>query len=867
VKLVGIFCALTALALAATRFSPSSSAGTPAKDKDLPGEAKAILEKHCVNCHGPKKQTKGLNLIDYKHLLDAKRRVVVPGKPAESKLIKRIRTDDEVEQMPPNRPKLSEEDAKVLENWIISGARDFTGATAAPPRGGAGDGKPALPPEQEKAELAAKVKELFRTRCNECHGNGASAGDLEVNERASLLKESRVVPNNPDKSTVFLRITGKKRPIMPEEPREMLSADEQDLVRRWILVGAPKFPDGPRKPRDDEHEDEGTKGKHIKGVDHVLAAIKDHVMKRKVKPNGLRDVRYFSINHLLVAGANRSRLETERQALIKAINHLSREATLFIPEAIDEHKTVYAVDLTKLGWDHRPYKEWENDKAVRKSPLNLFDLALLEYPYGVAFSDRETMDWLMKYYVKPSGMARPIPYVRADWFVSIATQPPLYNDFLLLPRTVEKLEEDLGVNAAHNIEKFKARRGAVVKSGVSRNNRVVERHPISRDRYYWKSYDFRTSKGPENIFRDPIDLKQAGGEMIFSLPNGLQGYFVTDGRGNRQDSAPTEVVVDKFATDKVVHNGLSCMRCHERGMIKFQDVMRPALKNLVDDAPLFDKDNAKELYADAKEMGQLLQDDEVLFTRAMEALLGKLPRSEPIAEVTKNYEYPINVLQAADELGYEEVDYLAKTLRYGRLTPLGLMPLGGGEKRNARSGDRWKGLIARDAWEDYFPLVVRVMGLGKPIIPLDGLQRRDFPGSLARDIRFSTNKKGNIVKAGDELFLYVENKGGKAVYIEIVAADSQGTMQVVTTGDKVEPGKRYQYPPRGEKGIPVLPGRDKEPYSLYASTTKFRGRLLRSEGRVGDRVYHPSFYEIDKDSGKLKAPPDVMKKTIEIENQ
>ena len=84
-------------------------------------------------------------------------------------------------------------------------------------------------------------------------------------------------------------------------------------------------------------------------------------------------------------------------------------------------------------------------------------------------------------------------YVPADWFVSTATLPPLYEDFLQLPFDLKGLEERLGVDARADIDDGRAVRAGMTVSGVSRNNRVVERHP-AKFGAYWLSFDFRTSK-------------------------------------------------------------------------------------------------------------------------------------------------------------------------------------------------------------------------------------------------------------------------------------------------------------------------------------------------------------------------------------
>src|SRR5260370_20227645 len=156
-------------------------------------------------------------------------------------------------------------------------------------------------------------------------------------------------------------------------------------------------------------------------------------------------------------------------------------------------------------------------------------------------------------------------------------------------------------------------------SGVWANNRVVGRHQ-SQYGAYWKSLDFRTNKGFENIFRDPIYPHFAGGEMIFNLPNGLQAYYVTNNRGLRIEEAPTEIVTDKFATDYVVRPGLSCIRCHVQGIIGFEDNVLATLKRLPDSYNYFDKAFALRLYPEKPVMDKLADQDTRRFVGAMSNL-------------------------------------------------------------------------------------------------------------------------------------------------------------------------------------------------------------------------------------------------------
>ena len=84
------------------------------------------------------------------------------------------------------------------------------------------------------------------------------------------------------------------------------------------------------------------------------------------------------------------------------------------------------------------------------------------------------------------------PFIRADWFIATASLPPLYHDILDLPKTDRELETQLEVNVAENLKNapsVRVWRAGFNNSGVSVNNRIVERHK-SRYGAYWKSYDF-----------------------------------------------------------------------------------------------------------------------------------------------------------------------------------------------------------------------------------------------------------------------------------------------------------------------------------------------------------------------------------------
>lgn len=87
-------------------------------------DVRPILSDNCFSCHGPDAAHRKAKLrLDVREAALAKE-AFLPGKPAESELIARIRSSDEDEIMPPpdSHKKLSARDKAVLERWIAQGA-------------------------------------------------------------------------------------------------------------------------------------------------------------------------------------------------------------------------------------------------------------------------------------------------------------------------------------------------------------------------------------------------------------------------------------------------------------------------------------------------------------------------------------------------------------------------------------------------------------------------------------------------------------------------------------------------------------------------------------------------------------------------
>lgn len=716
--------------------------------------------------------------------------------------------------------------------------------------------------------LAADAKEVFRVHCAECHTGDNARSGVEILDHEGLIDNEYVVADKPDDSVVYQLVTSTGDDVMPPSNRPALNETEITTIRKWIVAGAVAFPvdvkpeDAAAKaPESDAPAAKESAGGEPAEVElpkteeaadpasleaEILAAILQHVRKSTEAERSF--LRFFSVRHLVAAGVTQQRIDQQRNALAKTINHLSREPQLVVPTPIDSVAggTIFAIDIRKLGWHRDALVAQGQSNQLSKGQggkLDFFDLALLEYPYAVIPESSDVYDQLAREFLAESDQVRPIPYLRSDWFCSTVLRPPLYHDFLQLPRTIDELEAEISVDVHTNLESSIAQRAGMTVSGVSRNNRAVERHP-QRDGYYWKSHDFQNNIAGENILANPIDFRPSGGEMIFSLPNGMQAYFVTDAHGTRIDAAPTEIVVDKFASDHVVRNGLGCIRCHSRGIKEFNDVVRPVVE-VLPGSPGFDKRKVLELYPKKNVWKELIARDQKSFMAAMEEIGLSTKRQEALTTVSNDFlENTINLSQAAAEIGVSEAT-LSALCRSKGLIQLGLAPLSA------------NGVIRRDALEANFAIAVDALGLGISVPPIDGNGLAKFSaGEHPNEVVLRTNKANNFFEPGDRMRVFVDNRSKHSQTIEVFGTSVDGE-NVCLTGGQIElaAGETFEFPSKGQEGIEIRPRVGRETITLFSSGDKFSEGVILSGKNIDDRVVHPGI--------KLS----INKQTIEIETR
>ncbi|MDE0084971.1 MAG: leucine-rich repeat domain-containing protein, partial [Candidatus Poribacteria bacterium] len=359
--------------------------------------------------------------------------------------------------------------------------------------------------------------------------------------------------------------------------------------------------------------------------------------------------------------------------------------------------------------DLRDY-EWD----VRNDAWTQIEQA---YPYKMTFDAPTQTHLREKLTILQQEMNSEVPFVHIDWFLATASLPPLYHDILALPKTDRELEAALEVFVTENLLNAPGKRvwrAGFNNSGVSRHNRVVERH-ISRYGAYWKSYDFAGSAESQNIFTHPLDFIHDGGEIIFNLPNGLQAYYLVDGEGNRLDVAPTDIVSNPAVSDPAVRNGLSCIGCHTEGMKTFEDEVRAVVEQA--DNPPFNKDRALNLYVERAVMADLVAEDTQRYRTALEAAGGVFGGIEPIQRFHEAFQGPLSASHAAASVGLETDVFLEKISKNVSLQNLlGVLVVE-------------SGTLKRDNWTYHFEKVLSLLNTSDTILPPVEQRPERIPGA------------------------------------------------------------------------------------------------------------------------------------------
>ena len=541
-----------------------------------------------------------------------------------------------------------------------------------------------------QSQLAQDTYAIFEASCLNCHGTDGAYRETLLMEHSELIEGGTVVPGNPDASELYKRLLGPtENGVQMPFGQPQLPAQSIDTVRRWILAGAPEWT-----------TTRTTDSRFISPAE-VLDTIESHLNSLSSFDRAF--ARYFTLTHLYNASETTEILGEYRKALSKLVNSLSWGSTITNPQPIDPQATIYYIDLRHYEWDR-------NDGWTKIED---------EYPYHISFDAPEHLATRNQLGRLQTQMKTDVPSVHVDWFIATASTPPLYHDLLSLPLTDRDLETRLEVDVARNLINapgVRVWRAGFNNSGVSTNNRVVERH-TSRYGAYWKSYDFAGSVGTQNILTNPLSFTHDGGEAIFNLPNGLQGYYLVNASGFRLDDAPINIVSNPAASDPTVRNGISCIGCHTEGMKTFEDEVRSVIES--NPNPPYNKAQALRLYVEKSGMDALLEKDMEKYRAALAATGGTIGGVEPVSRFHEAFQGPVDAAYAAAVVGLQTETFLESVRENTGLQNVGLLAL-----------DDESGSVNRDTWTSSFRDVMYALDYPGQVGDLPDITQPDvLPGT------------------------------------------------------------------------------------------------------------------------------------------
>ena len=577
---------------------------------------------------------------------------------------------------------------------------------------------PQSPVTDASPELTSAVDDFFARQCKSCHVRGASAASKAVLAAASRVASdtSLVTPGDPQSSALY-------RSLATMPPGNSASDADRKLVEDWIagLAVDKAFLTAEKKdpPRDGSRM-------HM-SFEEENRLVQQHLVSQNDDDRPF--MRYFTFRHMqngqLPCQSMDDFFEQHMNGYLaglnKLVNSLSWEPIIKQVEPIADGMGIYAIDIRDYGWTHQ---QWE---ALVAGQIPGFDEAL-PYPYGLDPFGAER-DENLTLIAQITGTS--VPIMRGDWFVANAGEPFTYKFMLNLPDNIFEFERHLlRLDRIGKIERRDVMRAGFLEggSGVSQNNRLIERMVLPTGGYYWISYDFdRAVSADKRLKQRPLGPAEAfpphqevfegdGGEVIFTLPNGMQGYYLTDGPGDFIPDGPTSVVFFKGespVSGATISNGSACMTCHINGPIEGYDQIKEAVEAQGTDRITLEI--TREIYAEDDALRAAYSEDTNRYLDALSKAGGdyNIPEGpgryhhEPVTNTIAKYfdELDKDLLAAEFGLTFDELKDRAKTLPFSAAK----------DRLHAWFADiEGRGLVERYEVEESFQIVSAALYLTTP---------------------------------------------------------------------------------------------------------------------------------------------------------
>lgn len=400
-----------------------------------------------------------------------------------------------------------------------------------------------------------QLSPLITQKCVSCH-TGFDTYDVAKVKIDEMIRRINLDPANSQR--------------MPKQPNDPLSKDEKALFQGWKDGGLTKnCPDSAQNAN--PHLD----------LNYVENSIETDL--EALSSSDQVQARYLITSHKSDEGANTDVLGQFTNAVQKSINSLSFSRDIVAAKPIDTYHTVFRFLLRDLK-------------------LSEADWLLIEAADPVNFESFTNQGQLIKQLTKTRK-----PWFEVDSFAFTSNQASTYYAIRKLPSNLLNLYKQLGVNFDKELTDLTALFVGFANSPIALNkNRLLVRVD-SNDGELYQTFDTDNTQisNDRNLFSFPL-LKSASGnanfkfdasELIFSLPNGLHGYFLSDAKGNRLNAAALTIVADNISPfSPEIRTSLSCTRCHNGGYIHAKDEVKAHVDENAAFFSLDDVDFVDQLY-------------------------------------------------------------------------------------------------------------------------------------------------------------------------------------------------------------------------------------------------------------------------------
>ena len=320
-------------------------------------------------------------------------------------------------------------------------------------------------------------------------------------------------------------------------------------------------------------------------------------------------------------------LDSERAALAKAINSVSLNATTRAPSAIDADRQIFRIDLRDFAWD-RPLA------VGGKTFSDAWEALIAESPYALEYSGDDADD-------AKADTGTTVPLLFSNAFVAAVARAPLYYPLLDIPADADDfLRDELGIDLAS---------GETARAGFSAEAQGGDAHFLAqrfdlqvRAGVAWQISEFG------DLFADPLGSADGEREVVFSLPNGLQGHILADANGRVRSSS--NVLIDAAESDGKAHIATSFFRSRADG-VQLTDEVRDFVRNNPGNFAAAERAAIRAAFPRQRELQQILDADREIFSSALAGFGLDIEASpEPVSQSFADFDADVDLDTAAGDL-------------------------------------------------------------------------------------------------------------------------------------------------------------------------------------------------------------------------